>query len=299
MTRATDPEPPRAMTKTLSPLAPETDFSSVLIERAPGEVPLEVRRSATRAVRALGDAFTPADAPEPTHSAGRAGEGRQLDELLAPALQSAGYRRVDELTYLANFSTVDVEHTLTFNLSGQSRTWVSGDAALSNAPAATFAQQSYERYANPMMLSTLRQSGYVDPPWFRPMRFSIGMICDWGRLCALDVRRFSPAELGVTMAEAVRTKLVPYVGPITTREALLDFLKRDEEPMRWFRVRALFRAAMIAYLSRWLDVPRELTIARLLERAVFLETDLRNTALSPEEFADRVLDDAAAALAPP
>ena len=250
-------------------------------------------------MRALGDAFTPADAPEPTHSAGRAGEGRQLDELLAPALQSAGYRRVDELTYLANFSTVDVEHTLTFNLSGRSRTWVSGDAALSNAPAATFAQQSYERYANPMMLSTLRQSGYVGSSLV-----SADAVFDWhdlrlGQALRSRCAALLPRGVGVTMAEAVRTKLVPYVGPITTRETLLDSLKRDEEPMRWFRVRALFRAAMIAYLSRWLDVPRELTIARLLERAVFLETDLRNTALSPEEFADRVLDDAAAALAPP
>jgi hypothetical protein len=297
MTRTPNSDHQEAKAETSSTLPPETGFSNVLVVRAPGEVPPEVRAAAARALQGLGGAPEPAGA-EPTRSAGRTDEMHWLDELLTPVLKAVNYRRVESLTYLADFSTADVEHTLIFDMSGQSMTWVSGDAALSNGPAAAFAQQCYERYADPVMLSTVRQSGYVDPPWFRPMRFSIGMLFGWGRLCALDARRFSTVDLGETISEAVRTKLIPYVGTINTQAALLEFLERDEEPMRWFRVRALFRAAMISYLAHTLGVPRGRTQTALLERALALKTGLRNTSLSPIAFVGHILDDAEAALRP-
>ena len=73
----------------------------------------------------------------------------------------------------------------------------------------------------------------------------------------VDTLDFSPPALAKLIVDAVDLHLKPYIGGVTTLETLFDFLCQDDEPMRWFRVGAYYRAALVAYLGRQLGKPVE------------------------------------------
>jgi hypothetical protein len=219
----------------------------------------------------------------------------KLEDLLTKALAPLGYRRVDKLTYRADWSTIEVEHTLWFDSYGNPKVYLTGDAGLRNKEAEAFAQQCRQRYGSKIGLRCRRESGKVDPPWFCPMHFSIGRMFDWSIRSSLDTQDLSPGELARAVAEPIRAKLIPYVDGVTTEQRLLDLLESDKEPMDWIRG-PYYRAALIAYLARKLGVDRNKTKSVLLPRALYISNGIDKDWLTPESYIDHILDDADAAL---
>jgi hypothetical protein len=221
----------------------------------------------------------------------------KLDDLMTQTLAPVGYRRVDKLTYRAEWSTADVEHVLSIDTYGNPKVFLHGDAGLRNKHAEAFAQQCQQRYGDKAALRTLRETDYVEPPWFCPMNFSIGSLFGWPGRAALNTADFSPQALAQALAVPIRAKLIPYVGGVTTLQTLLDFLERDAAPMQWVMRGPCYRAALVAYLSATLGANQERTRTILTTHARLYPNMIDTTRLTPETYVEHILEDAAIAAA--
>ncbi len=222
----------------------------------------------------------------------------KLDDLLTKALAPVGYSRVEKLTYRPSWSNNDVEQYLSFDTYGNPKQFLCGHAGLRNAKAEAFAEQCLQRYASKIILERMREFGYVHPPYFCPMQFSIGSLFGWGVRGNLDTLHFSPDELARAVAEPIRSKLIPCIGGITTIERFHAFLEDDREPLTWVMRGGSNRAARVAYFAHKLGVPKEKTKASLLTHAMLIARGIDTTRLTPESYIDHILDDAEAAVAP-
>jgi hypothetical protein len=221
----------------------------------------------------------------------------KLDDVLAPALAEVGYKKVAKLTYLGEWSTKEVEHVLTLETYGVPKIYLYGDAGLRNPQASAFADQCRDRYADPGLLRCLRETGYVYPPWFCPTQFPIGLLLGGKLPWSLDMSACSPNEVARTLAESVRSKLVPFVSPVVSAAAFLEFLERNQEPVLWVRTSGCAQAAIVAYLAAALGVDRATTKTRLLQNARSIVGCLDETRLTPESYIEHILDDAEVAVA--
>ncbi len=221
----------------------------------------------------------------------------RLDEIVAPALAGVGYEKVAKRTYRGDWSTPEVEHILTFDADGTPKIYLYGDAGLRNPQASAFALQCWARYADPVFMQYLREDGYVRQPWYCPTHFPIGILTNGKLPWWLDMSAYSPSELARTLAESVRSKLVPFVSPVTSAAALLEFVERNEEPVLWARTGGCLQAAIVAFLAASLGVSRATTKPRLLKNTRSMTAWLDETRLTPETYIDHILDDAEAAVA--
>jgi hypothetical protein len=242
--------------------------------------------SETRAQQQSG---SPSSGPSPIR--------KKLDDILAPALTEIGYKKVAKLTYRAGWSTDDVEQFLSFHTYGTPKQYLSGDAGFRNLKAEAFAEQCQQRYASQTYFRCMPEGGYVYPPYFCLMHFSIGSLLEWGIRDSLDMWALSPDELARAVVQPIQSKLIPFVGAITTMERLHDFLASDREPLRWYMRGPYYRAALVVFLARQLSVPREKTKALLLTHARDIENGIDRTRLTAESYIDHILDDADAAVA--
>jgi hypothetical protein len=128
------------------------------------------------------------------------------------------------------------------------------------------------------------------------MHFALGAIADWKVRSSLNTLDYSPNELARTVQEAVEGKLTPYLGQITTSATLLEFLERDEEPMRWFRMGGYPRSAYVAYLACKLGRARSETKGVLVKYGANIVGGIDNARLTLHTFIDELLDDAEAAV---
>ncbi|RBP15876.1 hypothetical protein DFR50_107146 [Roseiarcus fermentans] len=268
----------------------------------PGTVSDAERARARRIFEATFGAAGPAEPKEaaPEDSNIDVGEGKEkrvkLDPLLADALAKVGYRRVAKLAYRAERSTDDVEHVLSFDTYGTPNVYLRGDAGLRNRETEQFVSSRREQYQPALVTRTLRSTGYRFPPWFCAMHFSLGAIAEWGIQSSVDTTLFSPDELARKVQEAVQGKLAPYVGDITTTAKLLEFLERDEEPMRWFRIGGYARAAYIAYLAAKLGRDPSETRRVLVKYGARIVDMIDQTRLTLDTFIEELLGDAEAAV---
>ncbi len=219
----------------------------------------------------------------------------ELDDILAPGLAEAGYRKVAKLTYRGEWSTPEVEHVLTFETYGVPQDYLCGDAGFRNRAAEAFATECRQRYAHRGILRALRDSGYKYPPWFCSMRFSIGGLFGWKTRELIDMTEYSSDQLARTITELVRSKLIPFVTDIVAIASLLNLLERDDAPMIWVRTGGS-RFAIVAYLAAAIGADRVKTRATLLKHAGILRTWVDAPRLTPETYIEHILDDAEAAV---
>jgi hypothetical protein len=139
-----------------SAMSDQTQSIAGVVGVDPGDVSLEEKvraRQALNALRQIRDRSPrpteqnadsqPSKHPEATTSDVSARFSR-LDEILAPALAEVGYKKVAKRTYRGDWSTSDVEHTLTFDADGTPKVYLYGTAGLRNPRATAFADQCRE-----------------------------------------------------------------------------------------------------------------------------------------------------------
>lgn len=275
-----------------------------VIDVVPGKVSLEEKVRARQALNALqqvqdrsprppsGDAVSQSEGPLSAAPSNLRQKRIKIDDILAPALAMIGYKKVAKLTYRGEWSSAYVEHILTLETVGTPKIYLCGDAGLRNPRATAFVNQCRGRYAHPIILRDPYGTAYVDPPWFCPTHFPIGIPISGKLPWRLDMSAYSPSDLAQTLTEAVQSKLVPLVRPIVSTAALLELVERNEEPVLWVRTGACEQAAIVAYLAAALGADRMRTKALLLRNARWLGGWLDEPRVTPESYIDHILDDA-------
>ena len=217
----------------------------------------------------------------------------RLDDLLTAALADVGYKRIAKLAYRADWSTTDVEHILSFETQGTPKIFMFASAGLRNAEAEAFADQCQRQYTMPV----IRNSKFPFPSWFCSMHFSMNRLAGSKTGAPVNTLELTQAELTRFVQGWVTTHLRPYVGSVTTLESFREFLERDEEPMRWFRVPGFFRAAIVAFLARKLGFAPHRIEASLRPFAREILHGVDTTRTDPDGYVANIIRDADGAIA--
>lgn len=230
------------------------------------------------------------------------GERKPIDAapVLDDALERVGYAPCGRMTdpklsilgYRANGSSADVEQFLVLSVWGQPNHLVSAEGTLRHPPAEAFASEAVLRY----LPSAFRELYARMSPWDCGLRFDVGGVARWpdGRIDALEQ---TPQELGQTLDAAVRQfALAKYQG-VYDCASLFDLAFGDEAPFRWRPWGDSRRVAMTIYLGRKLGRDSASLKSTLVSRVEAFNSAPNASAPSAEEFVDRTLTEADAALA--
>jgi hypothetical protein len=224
----------------------------------------------------------------------------KLEDSLTEALAPLGYLRVERLTYRATWSTDDVEQFISFDTYGNPKQFLTADAGLRNAKAEAFAKQCQERYAGEAYFRCMPDGGYIYPPYFCPIHFSIGSLFEWGIRSSLDTLDFSSDELAGKIVDDLGAKFIPSIGAIKSCADLLRFLEKcDRTTPPLLQMGDYYRAAQIAFLSRKLGVARAETQTVLRGFVIGIRNGIDERRFTPETYIEQILDDADATVKQP
>jgi hypothetical protein len=230
-----------------------------------------------------------------------AGETKPVDfvALLNEALQRVGYapagrEAAEDLNvygFRADWSSSEVEHFLAFRSQGRPAQFIDAAVSLRHSPAETFANQTMLRYL---------PDGYRDiyarqPAWECALHSDLGTAAGWPRSrlssAAMTLSDFTPA-----VDAAVRNCVVAKFQGVRDCAALFELAIGDKAPFPWFSWGDCGRVAMAIYLGRKLGQDPASLKSALVSHVGKFKSPPNTSAPSAEEFVDRTLAEADAAL---
>jgi hypothetical protein len=231
-----------------------------------------------------------------------AGENKPVDfvALLNDALQRADYapagRQAAEdmniLGYRAKWSSPDVEHFLAFSSWGRPNQFIAADVSLRHPPADAFANETMLRY----LPDAYRDIYARLADWECALHFDLGGAAGWPS-ARLDSAKAAPAEFAKTIEATIQQVVFAKFEDVRDCAAVFELGAADEAPLRWWSWGDTRRVAMIAYLGRKLGRDSASLKSALVRHVGKFKSPPNTSAPSAEEFVDRTLAEADAALA--
>jgi hypothetical protein len=231
-----------------------------------------------------------------------AGEAKPVDfvALLNETLQRvgcapAGRWAAEDMNvygYRAAWSSSEVEHFLAFRSQGRPNQFIDADVSLRHPPAEGFANETMLRYL---------PDGYRDiyarqPAWQCALHFDLGAAASWPR-SRLDSSTIPLSDFPQTVDAAVRNCVVAQFESVCDCAALFELAIGDKAPFAWFSWGNSGRVAMAIYLGRKLGQDSASLKSALVPHVGKFKSPPSTSAPSAEEFVDRTLTEADAALA--
>lgn len=200
-----------------------------------------------------------------------------------------GYECVKCHIYRAEWSTLEVEHFVYFQIYGTQGEYLAADFGIRNEEAESFAVRSIQAYGGDIY-QLLRHDDRTD--CF--MRFSIGELASWGGNSSLKLSTMLVAEISEKIKDDIVQQLFPFVRSVTGANRLLSLLLLDVEPYPWIRCNGAMRAAMIVNLALGLGIhPKEIH-GLLGPHNKQIALHLRKAPdRDPSSYIERVINDAA------
>ena len=230
------------------------------------------------------------------------GQTKPIDAapVLDDALKRVGYaacgRRTDPklsvLGYRANGGSPEVEQFLALSIWGQPNQLVGVDCSLRHPPAEAFADETMLRYLPENFREVYARSSL----WDRGLRFSLGKLAGWpdGRI---ETQKRTPQEVDQILEAAIRQFVLAKYEHVRDCASLFDLAFGNEVPFCWRQWGDTRRVAITIYLGRKLDRDPASLKSVLLSHVGKFKSPPNTSAPSAEEFVDRTLSEADAALA--
>jgi hypothetical protein len=230
-----------------------------------------------------------------------AGAAKSVDfvALMNETLQRVGYApigrtAVEDLSvygFRATWSSPEVEHFLAFRSWGRPNQFIDADVGLRHPPAEAFAHEMMLRYL---------PAGYRDiyasqPAWECALHFDLGDPAGWPK-ASLDSSAIAQSDFPPTVDAAVRKCVVAQFQDVCDCGALFELAIGDKAPFPWRPWGASSRVAMTAYLGRKLGRDAGTLKSALTPHVGRFKSPPCASAPSAEEFVDRTLTEADAAL---
>jgi hypothetical protein len=231
-----------------------------------------------------------------------AGEAKPVDfvALLNETLERVGYapagrRAVEDLNvygFRADWSSSEVEYFLAFRSRGRPNQFIDADVSLRHPPAEAFANEKILRYL---------PDGYRDiyarqPAWECALHFDLGAPAIWPR-SRLDSAAITPSDFTQTIDAVVRQIVLDKFQSVHDCAALFELAIGEKAPFPWSAWGDSRRVAMAAYLGRKLGRDPASLKSALVPHVGSFKSPPNTSAPSAEEFVDRTLKEADAALA--
>jgi hypothetical protein len=232
-----------------------------------------------------------------------AGTKKPIDllEFLNQTLARVGYTPIGRLAYdsmnvlgfRALWSSPTVEHFIEVGATGRPNEYLQASVSLRHPPADAFANEAQLR----LLPAAYREVYAQQPLWQCKMHFDLGQQAAWESRSRLDSVEYSATALAQRIEETIRTFVIAKLEAIKDLESLFEICVRDEEPFRWFAWGDSGRVAVAAYLGRKLGRDPAWLKSTLAPRTGRFKSPPNTSAPTVEEFVDRVIHDADAALA--
>ena len=230
-----------------------------------------------------------------------AGDAKPVDfvALLNETLQRAGYapagrEAVEDLNvygFRADWSSSEVEHFLAFRSQGRPAQFIDAAVSLRHPPAEAFANQTMLRY----LPDGYREIYARQPVWECALHFRLGDPAGWPR-SRLDSATITPSDFTQTVDAAVRNGVVAQLQSVRDCAALFELAIADKAPFPWFSWGHSSCVAMAVYLGRKLGQDPASLKSALVSHVGKFKSPPNTSAPSAEEFVDRTLAEADAAL---
>jgi hypothetical protein len=231
-----------------------------------------------------------------------AGEAKPVDfvALLNKTLRRVGYapvgrQAIENLNvygFRADWSSPEVEHFLAFRSNGRPNQFIDADVSLRHPPAEAFAHEMMLRYLPP----GYRQIYAGKAAWECELHFDLGAAAGWPR-SRLDSSTIALADFPPAVDVAVRKCVVAQLQDVCDCMALFELAIADKAPFPWFPWGDSGRVAMSIYLGRKLGRDPGSLKSALVSRVGKFKSPPCASTPSAEEFIDRALAEADAALA--
>ncbi|MFZ1965274.1 MAG: hypothetical protein WAU78_17725 [Roseiarcus sp.] len=232
-----------------------------------------------------------------------AGAKKPIDlvDFLNQTLAHVGYAPIGRLAYdsmnvlgfRALWSSPIVEHFIEFGATGRPNEYLQASVSLRHPPADAFANEAQLR----LLPAAYREVYAQQPPWQCKMHFDLGQQAAWEARSRLDSVEYSATALAQRIEESIRTIVITKLEAIKSIKSLFEICVRDEEPFRWFPWGDSSRVAAAAYLGRKLGRDPAWLKSTLVPRTGRFKSPPNTSAPTAEEYVDRVIHDADAALA--
>jgi hypothetical protein len=207
----------------------------------------------------------------------------------------AGRQAVEDLNvygFRADWSSSEVSHFLAFRSHGRPNQFVDAQASLGHPPAEAFARETMLRY----LPESYREIYARKPAWECTLSFGLGAAAGWPRStldsAAMTLSDFSRA-VDAAVGECVIAKLHSLLDCATLFESTIG----DRAPFPWFPGGNRGRVAASIYLGRKLGRDHASLKSALVSRVGKFTLPPNTSTPSAEEFVDRTLAQADAALA--
>jgi hypothetical protein len=207
----------------------------------------------------------------------------------------AGRQAVEDLNvygFRADWSSSEVAHFLAFRSHGRPNQFIDAAVSLGHPPAEAFAHETLLRY-----LPDSYQEIYArKPAWECALNFDLGAPAGWPR-SSLDSAAMTPSDFSRAVDAAVGKCVIAKFQSLLDCAALFELTIGDKAPFPWFPGGNRGRVAAAIYLGRKLGRDAASLKSTLVARVGTFKSPPNTSAPSAEEFVDRTLAEADAALA--
>jgi hypothetical protein len=231
-----------------------------------------------------------------------ADESKPVDfvALLNETLKRFGYaparrQAVEDLNvygFRADWSSSEVAHFLAFRSHGRPNQFIDASVSLGHPPAEAFANETMLRY----LPESYREIYAREPAWQCTLSFDLGAPAGWPR-STLDSAAMTLSDFSQAVDAAVGKSVIAQFQNVRDCIALFDLAIGDKEPFPWSAWGNSGRVAMAIYLGRKLGRDPASLKSELVSHVGKFKSPPNTSAPSAEEFVDRTLAEADAALA--
>ena len=207
----------------------------------------------------------------------------------------AGRQAVEDLNvygFRAEWSSSEVEHFLAFRSHGRPNQFVDASVSLGHPPAEAFVNETMLRY----LPESYREILAREPAWKCTLSFDLGAPAGWPR-STLDSAAMTLSDFSRSVDAAVGKCVIAQFQNLLDCTALFESTIGDKAPFPWFPGGNCGRVAAAIYLGRKLGRDAASLKSRLVDRVGTFKSPPNTSTPSAEEFVDRTLTEADAALA--
>lgn len=216
---------------------------------------------------------------------------RTLLAEIAIALKPLGYFLAPDRSLNRRPTADGVEHWMTLNFIARPPRSVGATFGVTESVGAMLGHEALCRF-DPLRYGAVATQ-------MTPVRLTgtpLGALAGWVERAGLLVDDVPPRVVAEEIALAVERHVVPFASSVVTLSDLLALLLRNESPFEWYRGNGAIRAAAISSLGTRVGWPPQRIRDAVAPFLRYVKEGLgRHAIVSPEDFVDRIIEEASIA----
>jgi len=210
---------------------------------------------------------------------------------IAAALEPLGYAQRPDRSFARSATPDGIEHWIELAFMARPPRNLGVAFGISERISGEFGRDALRRF-DPVVYGAVPHRA----PAGRLVGTSLGAIAGWAARAGLLIDDVPPRVVAEEIALAAERHVVPFASSVVTLADLLALLLRNESPFEWYRGNGAIRAAAISSLGTRVGWPPQRIRDAVAPFLRYVKEGLgRHAIVSPEDFVDRIIEEASIA----